>query len=246
MLYLYIQFVGKVPSVHLQGLRSFIRPKESKSTCSRASFACTKRKLVAGFSFQHANSISFHSLGKSQGKRSEKNRSWPGALASCSQLSRLTLGVSRATGKEGKGEREPVTRKQNLFLPHYSSITQGTFCIRCSLGNSLSLSCWFTSLTARGLRGAQVTHEMWMFFCSERCYCQVGWAAQQAGRAWDCTVWKVLLWSSWGSVSEIQAFLWSALLQVLAEIGQNAWGSQDSLLHSMPLPRCVPTLNSRH
>lgn len=60
-----------------------------------------KQIKVLEFNFQHASSkVSFHSPGKSQGKRSEENRSGPGAHVSCSHLSRLMFGASRATGIE--------------------------------------------------------------------------------------------------------------------------------------------------
>lgn len=99
------------------------------------SLFCLDRKRkqikVVGFHDQHASSkVSFHSSGKSQGKRSEENRSRPGADVSCSHLSRLTFGASRSTGEEedrGCKEREPVTRKQNLLFPHYSLITQSGY-----------------------------------------------------------------------------------------------------------------------
>lgn len=42
-------------------------------------------------------------------------------------------------GQRTQGEKEPVTGNQNLLLPCYPSITQDTFCIKCSLGNSLPL-----------------------------------------------------------------------------------------------------------
>lgn len=89
-----------------------------------------KRKQIKSGGIQHSASQQqgfVYSPGKSQWKRSEKNRSWPGADISCSHLSRLTSGASRATGKEedrGCKEREPVAQYQNWLFPHCSLTTQ--------------------------------------------------------------------------------------------------------------------------
>jgi len=77
-----------------------------------------KRKQIKaiGFNVQRASSkVFFHSPSKSQGKRSEENRSRPGADVSCSHLSRLTFGASRATGKE---ENRGCKKRKNLSLEY--------------------------------------------------------------------------------------------------------------------------------